>query len=202
MAKIGILGGSFHPFHNGHLALGQYCLKEKDLNEIWFVPTGFSYLKKDIKMLSGYERLHLAELGIEGVKDMKVLDIEIIREGPSYTYETLEELHTLYPDHQFYYIVGADCLFYIDQWKETQKIFDHCILLAAARDDRGYDELSLKADELKEKYNATIEILHFPTMDISSTEIRTRVQEGKSIEDMVPKTIEKEIYLKRYFLSK
>ena len=66
MAKIGILGGSFHPIHNGHLRLGQYCLDKRIVREVWFIPTGVSYLKAGMKMLTGEERLHLVELAIQG----------------------------------------------------------------------------------------------------------------------------------------
>ena len=77
MDRIGILGGTFHPFHNGHLLLGKYCLKHVGLDEIWYIPTGYSYFKEGQVMLSGEDRLHLLSLGIQGEQRMKVLDIEI-----------------------------------------------------------------------------------------------------------------------------
>ena len=151
MAKIGVLGGSFHPFHNGHLMLGQYCLDKKLVKEVWFIPTGVSYLKSGKQMLSGEERLRLLELGIEGRPGMKASDIEIKRPGNTYTVDTLKELKRLYPEHDFYFIVGADCLFSIETWYQASEIFKLCSLFVARRDGKSRWEMRVKAKELMEK---------------------------------------------------
>ena len=202
MDRIGILGGTFHPFHNGHLLLGKYCLKHAGLDEIWYIPTGYSYFKEGQVMLSGEDRLHLVSLGIQGEQRMKVLDIEIKRDGPTYTYETLQEILCLYPDKALYLILGADCLFDLEKWKNISAVFCSCTILAAAREDKNRNALECKAQELIHKYDANIEILDFPEVELSSTDIRNRVAEGLSITGMVPPAVENEILKKGYFRTR
>lgn len=201
MARIGILGGSFHPFHNGHLLLGQYCLEKKLVNEVWFVPTGVSYLKSGIKMLTGEERLRLTALGISDNPKMSVSDIEIRRPGNTYTVDTLKMLKEQFPEHDFYFIIGADCLFSMENWYCAEEIFALCHLLVARRDGKSRQEMRVKARELKERFGATIRILEFQEMDISSTMIRDRIKNGESIEDLVPKKVVDEIVKLGYFVE-
>ena len=199
MAKIGILGGSFHPFHNGHLQLGQYCIEHDIVDEVWFIPTGVSYLKRNIAMLSGAERLRLLELGISGMDKMKALDIEIKRSGDTYTYETLEELNSLYPEDDFYFMIGADCLFTIETWKNAQRIFNASTLLVAQRDGISRRDMRQKMKDLENRFKARIIMIDFPEMDISSTEIRDRIKKGMKIDDLVPELEAAEIISKGYF---
>ena len=199
MKKIGILGGSFHPFHNGHLLLGKYCLDKKLVNEVWFVPTGISYLKAHNEMLSGEERLRLVELGIQDQPNMLASDVEIRREGYTYTVETLMQLKEMHPECEFYFIIGADCLFSMETWYQAEKIFSLCHLLVARRDGKSRYEMRIKAKELKERFHASIRILEFKEMNVSSTMIRNRIQAGEDFDDLVPKKIADEIIKKGYF---
>lgn len=199
MAKIGILGGSFHPFHNGHLLLGQYCLDQGLVDEIWFIPTGVSYLKAGQKMLSGEERLRLVQLAIEGHPHMKALDIEVKRPGNTYTCETLEELCRLYPEDQLYFIIGADCLFTMETWYHAEQIFATCHILAARRDGISKKAMMAKKRDLEKKFRAKIHLIDFEEMEISSTDVRSRIRDGRSIEDLVPKVLATEIQDKGYF---
>ncbi|MBO4750217.1 MAG: nicotinate-nucleotide adenylyltransferase [Lachnospiraceae bacterium] len=199
MAKIGILGGSFHPIHNGHLMLGQYCLDKKIVSEVWFIPTGVSYLKAGMKMLTGEERLHLVELAIQGNPKMKALDVEIKRPGNTYTVETLEELKKLHPEHEFFFIIGADCLFSMETWYRAKDIFQSARLLVARRDGKSLGEMQRKARDLKDRFGASVRILRFEEMDISSTMIRERFAKGKSANDLMPKAVSQEIKKRGYF---
>ena len=123
MQKIGIMGGTFNPIHIGHLTLAQRVLDDLKLDEIWFIPTGCSYMKSNKDMVSPEERYHMTSLAIENHSQMKCLDIEIKRQGYTYSYETLEQLKNLYPQNVFYFIFGADCLFQIEEWKYPERIF-------------------------------------------------------------------------------
>ena len=199
MAKIGILGGSFHPFHNGHLALGQYCLDKKLVSEVWFIPTGISYLKSGQKMLLGDERLRLVNIAIGDQPKMKALDIEIRRPGNTYTVDTFRELRKEYPQHEFYYIIGADCLFSMEDWYHAEELFQICNLLVARRDGKSRSEMRTKAKDLRDRFHANVHLLEFQEMDISSTLIRQRIKEGKSIRDLVPAALAKELKNKGYF---
>ena len=199
MAKIGILGGTFHPIHNGHIALGQYCLDKKLVREVWFIPTGVSYLKAGQKMLSGEERLRLTNLAIDGRPNMRALDLEIRRPGNTYTVETLRELKKLWPEHEFFYIIGADCLFSMEAWYQAEEIFRLCTLLVARRDGKSRGEMRRKARDLKDRFQAKIHLLEFQEMEISSTLIRERIKNGKSIRDLIPEKLAKEIKKYGYF---
>lgn len=186
MKKIGYLGGTFDPIHIGHLMLAEWALDAADLEEVWIIPTGQSYMKTDHYVLPGTERLHMAELAVEGNDKLKCLDIEVRRQGYTYTYETLEELNAAHPDTEFYLIQGADCLFALDSWKCPDRILNNCTMLTAVRGDMDLDLLEPKRRELLSKYNGDIVLMPFMQLSMSSSEIRERVRAGKSIRYMVP----------------
>ncbi len=193
MGRIGIMGGTFNPIHMGHLLLAQYALEENDLDEIWLLPTGCSYMKQDDNGVSARERYHMTELAVSDNPYMRCMDIEIKRKGYTYTYETLELLRALYPEQEFYFVFGADCLFSIESWKEPQKIFDNCTVIAAVRSGASIEEMEEKKAELVASFQARIILMPFLQMEISSTVIRRRVKEGKSIRYMVPDVVLKYI---------
>ena len=199
MKKIGYLGGTFDPIHIGHLMLAEWAICAADLEEVWFIPTGQSYMKTDHYVLPGAERLHMVELAVEGNSKLKCLDMEILRQGYTYTYETVEELKSQYPDTEFYFIQGADCLFALDSWKNPDRILKSCTVLAAVRGDADLSCLGPKRQELLSKYGGNIILLPFMQLSISSSEIRERVLEGKSIRYMVPDGVLKYIEDKGFY---
>lgn len=186
MGKIGIMGGTFDPIHVGHLALAQYAMDEEGLDEIWFVPTGCSYMKEDRKVLSPEERYEMTRLAVEGNPRMRCLDIEIKRKGYTYSYETLEELHKEYPAEEFSFLFGADCLFTIETWKHPERIFANAKIIAAVRNGADIAEMAVQIEKLKHKYGAEIKLLSFINLEISSTSLRERIRSGKSIRYLVP----------------
>ena len=122
MRRIGIMGGTFDPIHVGHLMLAEWAAEEMELEEVWVVPTGVSYMKAEHGILTGQERLHMAELATKGNAKLRCVAIEIDRKGYTYTYETLEQLKNQYPDTEFFFLVGADCLFSLENWKYPERI--------------------------------------------------------------------------------
>uniref|UniRef100_UPI004057B1AD nicotinate-nucleotide adenylyltransferase n=1 Tax=Acetatifactor sp. TaxID=1872090 RepID=UPI004057B1AD len=189
MKKIGLMGGTFNPIHVGHLILAQRALEELKLDEIWLIPTGCSYMKKHMEILPGEERFKMATLAIADEAQMKCLDIEIKRSGYTYSYETLEQLRQEYPDNEFYFIFGADCLFSIENWKCPERIFSNCKIIAAVRNGASSEEMNLKIKELKEKFQAEIILLPFPNLEISSTVLRERIRTGKSVKYFIPDSV-------------
>lgn len=190
MAKIGIMGGTFNPVHYGHLLLAEFAREEMQLDEIWFIPTGCSYMKEQKGIVTGMDRIHMVQLAIQGTASkMKCLDLEVNRGGYTYTYETLEELRASYPEHHFSFIFGADCLFTIDSWKHPEKIFQQCKVIAAVRGNTSVDAMLQKIYELHERYDADITLLRFPNIELSSTLIRKRVALKKSIRFMLPDSV-------------
>ena len=123
MRKIGILGGTFNPIHIGHLMLSEWAMDAAGLDEIWMIPAGQPYKKAEETILPGQERLHMVELAVLGNKRISCLDLEIKRKGYTYTYETLEELKSRFYDAEYYFILGADCLFSLEEWKRYSQAY-------------------------------------------------------------------------------
>lgn len=193
MNKIGIMGGTFNPIHIGHLILAQWGLEEVPLDEIWLIPTGISYRKLSDELVSGQERLHMVKLAIQGNERFRCLDMEVRREGYTYSYETLEQLKGMYPKNDFFFIVGSDCLFSIENWKFPERIFNCCTLAAAVRGDTTLEAMKEKKRQLEMKFMPNerdkILLLPFMNMSVSSTLIRERIRDGKSVKYLVPDNV-------------
>ena len=187
--KIGIMGGTFDPIHYGHLILAQTALEAFSLDEIMFVPSGTPWLKDSTKVLSKNKRVHMTGIAIEDNSDFALSTIEIEREGNSYSYETVEELKKQQPETEFYFILGADSLLEIEKWKHPDRLMAECILLVAVRDDCDEEGLQKHISYLKDKYNADVRILPAKRIDISSTDIRERIADGKSVRYMLPDSV-------------
>ncbi len=186
MRKIGILGGTFNPIHIGHLILAEQAAEECDLSQVLILPSGISYMKSDIAIPDKSVRAEMVKLAIESNPLFVFCDIELKREGNTYTCDTCDELMRVYPDTEFYFIIGADTLFSMEKWKNTAHIFKCFHILAAVRDDASRISMLQKSEELKKKYGASIYMLHMPNLEISSKEIRRIYASGKSIRYYVP----------------
>ena len=199
--KVGIIGGTFNPIHLGHLLLAEWAKEKMALDEVLFIPTGNSYMKKDTPILPGKERLHMVNLAINSRVDFVSSDIEVIRSGHTYTYETLEILKKENPNTMYYFIAGADCLYSIETWAHPEKIFENCTLIVATRSDISLEKLDEKAEELKKYYQGEIHLISFLNIDISSSNIRERLLEGKSIRYMVPDDVITYIDEKKFYIN-
>lgn len=189
LQKIGIMGGTFNPIHIGHLLLAQTALTEEKLDSILFMPSGQSYMKNKKEILDAGKRLKMTELAIADNPAFIVSDMEIKRVGNTYTCDTLEQLRQENPQCEYFFIMGADCLFSIEKWKNPQKIFDNCTILAAVRNGVEISVMEARCRELSERYQAKVRLLSFPETAISSTDIRQLLADGKSIRYMVPDTV-------------
>lgn len=189
MEKIGIVGGTFNPIHIGHLMLAEWAMDALALDEIWMMPAGIPNGKTETQVLPGRERMYMTELAVQGNPKMRCIDLEVKREGLSYTYETMEELKANFPRTKFYFVVGADCLFTLENWKYPDRILRCCTLAAAVRDRLSQAELEQKRDELLDKFGGEILLIPFTHISVSSSEIRARVKAGKSIRYMVPENV-------------
>ena len=187
--KTGILGGTFNPIHNGHLQLAQSAMQQYGLDEVIFMPAGCPYLKDNASIPDGKTRYDMVKLAIRDFAYFSVSDMEINRPGYTYTYETILNLKKINPHNDFFFILGADCLFSIDKWKEMQTIFDNCTLLVAIRNNIGYLDLSEKKHMLSDMFGAKIEFIDFAKKDISSTHIRKMFLNHESTENYLPEQV-------------
>lgn len=192
--KIGLMGGTFNPIHNGHVMLAEHALTEYKLDEIWFIPSGISWLKSDQNVLDCITRKEMTELAIKNHPKFILSTIEIDREGNSYSYETVCELKKKNPAHEYFFIMGADSLLNVEKWVHPEILMHECKLLVAVRDDCDHMALHKQIELLSDKYNANISQLAMPKFDISSSKIRQLIQKGDSITGMVPVYVEKYIY--------
>lgn len=181
MRKVGILGGTFNPIHNGHLALGKAAMEQYGLEEVWLMPSKLPPHKSHFAMLSEEHRLTLVSLAAESDSCFTVSDFELRREGLTYTADTLELLTKQYPDTKFYFIVGGDSLIKFTHWRRPERILELATLLGAGRS--GYEENTINkaAESLQKQFpQATIGTIILPDYPISSSEIRRAFYTGKS----------------------
>jgi nicotinate-nucleotide adenylyltransferase len=192
--KIGLYGGSFNPPHIGHLILAEMIHEALNLDLVLFVPSAIPPHKDDDSMLAAEERLRLTELAVAGNERFGVSDVEIRRGGTSYTVDTVDEIGRIHPRALLWLIVGTDNLVSFHRWKEYAAILERCRLVALNR--TGFDLHDVHPD-VRERIVA----VELPRIDISSTEIRNRIRDGKSIRYLVPDAVLAEIERKDFYLD-
>lgn len=191
--KVGILGGSFDPIHQGHINIAQRAREEYQLDEVWFIPAGHSPNKNETAMTSARQRARMTSLAIAEYPYFRLSTVEMDSRETSYTYRTLEKLDNAYPDIQFYFIMGADSLDYFEQWKHPEIICQHAILLTAVRDDMDIAEINKKITAIQALFPASIFPVHGGKTEVSSTEIRRQVSENKWDITGCPKAVQEYI---------
>ena len=199
MSKIGFFGGTFNPIHNAHLRIAQEAKDRFGLDRILLVPSGYSWMKDPKEIASREDRLRMAELAAEECEGFEVSTIETDQEGPTYSCETLQKLKALYPEDEICFIIGADQLMILEQWKKPEEIFRLATILVADRGGFDWQEMEEKAAELTERYGAKIRIYHMEASELSSTDLRRRIRDGEDISGCVPEKVaeyveKKELY--------
>ena len=189
MDKLGILGGTFNPVHNGHLQIAMQAKKYLGLDRMFLMPSGNSYMKKSSEILSGELRAHLITLAIEEYTGLYLSKMEIERPGNTYTCDTLRLLHKKYPMTEFYFVMGEDSLLSMMKWKEPETIFQLCTIVVAVRGDNSKSVLQEQIINLKKRYSGKIVLLPGEWIPTSSSDIRKRIQQGKAVTDMMPPTV-------------
>ncbi|MBU5466461.1 nicotinate-nucleotide adenylyltransferase [Virgibacillus sp. MSJ-26] len=177
MKSIGILGGTFNPPHIGHLLIAEHVRVELGLDEIWFIPTN-EPPHKLASNINVEDRLTMLRHAVYDNPFFKVNPIEIKRRGKSYTIDTIVELKQKHPNHQYFFIIGADMVEYLPKWYKIDELINCLTFVGVKRP--GY--------HMNSPY-PVLEI-NIPLFDISSTQIRERQAEGKSIKYLVPDTVD------------
>lgn len=189
LKKIGLMGGTFNPIHNGHLMLAEAALEQFCPDGVIFMPNGVPYMKSAEEVLPGEVRAEMAALAIRAHPGFTLSLLEVRQGGAAYTYRTLEQLKREHPHAEFYFIVGADSLFHMKNWRRPERIFANCRILAAVRGDKTAKDLEAQIRLLKQEYNADIMLLRTEPIDISSSEIRRRIAAGGSAAGDVPEAV-------------
>ena len=192
--KIGIMGGTFNPIHNGHLVTAAEALNQFSLEKVIFIPSGNPPHKNYHEEEIAEHRYLMTVIATSSNSKFFVSRIEIDRKGKSYTIDTLKELKKIYgTDTEFFFITGADAILEILTWKKTEEIIDLCYMIAATRP--GYNLLKLEelrenlAKRAKNYEDNKILVMEIPALAISSTDIRERVRTGRTIDYLVPEGV-------------
>lgn len=184
--KTGVFGGTFNPIHYGHLLLAEQAREFVSLDEVVFMPSGNSYMKDSSEIAAGEHRLAMTKLALSGNPFFSLSALETERGGATYTCDTLCVLRKQNPDTQYYFILGADNLFSIEDWKNPEIILGNCYLITTVRGKKSEDDIKRQATYLEQKYDTRVILLPERKIDLSSSEIRARLQKGESVRYMIP----------------
>lgn len=197
--RVGIFGGTFDPIHMGHMIVAETIMDEFALDRVVFIPAAEPPHKQGREISSAKHRYMMTLLATCSNPRFNVSDIELRRSGPSYSKDTLAELTKQHgSDNDFYFIVGADSIVSLHTWNRPDELLRMCHIVGASRPGCMPDmtEIRQHFGELAEK----IHCLETPELEISSTDIRQRVRDGKTIRYIVPDAVEQYIYKERLYL--
>ena len=187
--QVGILGGNFNPVHNAHLVVADQVRQQLGLDEVLLMPE-FEPPHVDKKeTIDEQHRLNMLMLAINGIEGLDIETIELERKGISYTYDTMKLLTEANPDTDYYFIIGADSLFYFDEWKNPERICAAAKILVATRDRAKEKELLACMERNAKKLHGTFLKLDTPNLDVSSHELREWIREGKSVKYYLPDSV-------------
>lgn len=189
MKKIGIMGGTFDPVHNGHLLIAENACEQLELDEVRFMPTGQSPHKQGKKITNGMHRLRMVELAIADNPVFVADDRELRSAALSYSYITLQKMHEQAPDDALYFIMGGDSLRDFKTWYHPEIICSCATLVAAVRDDCDREQLMSYARELESLFSADVRLIRTPNLSVASSELRRRVSSGETIRYQVPEAV-------------
>ena len=178
--RIGIFGGSFDPIHNEHISLAKQAVADLGLDKLLVIPAANPPHKPWRKLTSDEHRLELCRLAFVGEEKIAVSDYEILSGGTSYTYLTLRHFKEIYPEAEFYFLVGTDMLRNFPYWKNPEEILENCTLAVCARaEDEGW--IGREQADFYSRFGKNFVVLSYEGKDVSSTQIRVLVGAGLDI---------------------
>lgn len=187
--KIGVMGGTFDPIHNGHLIISEYIRDFLELDEVVFIPAGQPPHKNKDNVTPSNHRYIMTKLAIKDNPKFQVSDMEIASSKPSYTYHTIKKLKANNVYNDYYFIIGADSLFSLESWYKFNELTK--LVNFALWERRGYyrDDIIDRIKYLKNKYGTNIHYIEGPIIEISSSQIRNRLESKRSIRYFLPKDV-------------
>jgi len=213
--NAGLFGGTFNPFHNGHIRIIQHVKKKCGLGKIFLIPSAKPPHKPNLNLAPAKDRFEMVKVSLKNHKNLLVSDKELIRKGPSFTIDTITEFKEEYGrETLFFLLMGSDAFLDITTWKHKDKIFDAIQIIIMLRGQwKNYTAIASFIDENiskgyifnEQRHTFTHEkkqdiiICKVPKIDISSTLIRERVKNNKSIKGLVPAKVEEIIKKKELY---
>ncbi len=182
--RIGLFGGTYNPIHNGHLIVAQDIVRKLKLDKIIFIPCGVPPHKVGHDMLSSEHRYNMVKLAIKGDPEFELSDIEVKRDGKSYSIDTVMHFKKEYPEARIFFIIGADILTALHTWKDIDRLINECEFVIMTRPNH-----RARAAKVRNVGH----FLNVRDIEVSSTEIRSLIRSGRSVRYMVPKEVEKYI---------
>jgi nicotinate-nucleotide adenylyltransferase len=203
-ARVGVLGGTFNPIHLGHLGAARAAHVALALDRVLFVPSHAPPHRTDSLLASGYHRLQMTALAVAEVPGWEASDVELVRGGASYTYDTLITLRTQEPASQFFFVTGADAFADIATWRHYPDLLELAHFVVIARSGTSFDQLRSRLPALAPRLVdcdttagaacldarfPSIFLVNAATPDVSSTEVRRRAAAGESLGGLVPRPV-------------
>ena len=191
MVKTGIFGGSFNPIHNGHISLARQLKEKAGLDEVWLMVSPQNPMKQQTDLLNDEARLKMARIALENEQGIIASDYEMHLPKPSYTWLTLQALSRDYPDRQFVLMMGGDNWAIFDKWYHAADILQNYQIVVYPRLDNY---------PVRKELPVSVTIVEAELLNISSTETRQRIREGRSIQEMVAPSVEAFIKQEGYYV--
>jgi len=198
--KIGIMGGTFDPVHNAHLFIAETVREAFSLDKVLFIPVGDPPHKKVNRLAPGEDRVNMLREAVRSNPWFQVDDMEIKRQGITYTIDTLKELKARYPGYDLCYIIGGDTLLDLKNWRDFMNVARLCSFIVYRRPGYEDQEINSEADRLAREYQADIAFVEGPGLDISSRYIKSRLYSNQTIRYLVPEAVYE--YIKKRKLYK
>ena len=178
MRRVGVFGGTFDPVHNGHLAAAVNARRALGMDQVLVVPARDPWQKQDRQLAPADDRLAMLEAAFDGVDGVELCRLELDRPGPTYTADTVEELHADRPDDELFLIVGADAASDLATWDRTEVMRDYTTIVIVSRAD--IPEPGAPGPEWR------VEHVRIPPLAISSTDLRRRAAAGEPLDGLMP----------------
>ncbi len=192
--RVGIYGGTFSPVHNGHVAAARAFMEQMWLDILYVIPTGVTPHKVMKGDASARDRLEMCRLAFEGMDGVIVSDLEMKREGTSYTVDTLRELYD--PAGRLFFLMGTDMLLTLDRWREPEEIFRLCYPVYIRRESDAAldDRIVEKITDYHARFGKMVPRIVAPAIELSSSDVREAVFRGDSIDGLVPPAVARYIH--------
>ena len=186
--RLALLGGSFDPVHNGHLALARAFGRSVEADRVLLMPARQPPHKPGVRLAPEADRLAMCRLAVEGDRLLEVSDLEMKLPAPSYTVNTLRALQSTYPQAALYFLCGGDMLLNLSQWREYEQILRLCTVCAVPRGEDDYPTLARRAEQYR-ALGGKVLLLEMEPVDVSSTEVRRRIAAGEPLDGLVPERV-------------